>query len=105
MNNQVVFIVIHYGCNSTPSDMWIPNSKIFINYDEAYSYFLNISPSLIDEENKAESYVNEKYNNEDITKEYVIIESRFQIAGYYDGNGNCAKRPEGVVIAKSIIKK
>ena len=31
MDNQVVFIVTSYGCNSTPSDMWIPESKLFEN--------------------------------------------------------------------------
>ena len=64
---------------------------------------MNISPSLIDEENKAKLFVNEKYDKGDTIKEYIIIESRFQIAGYCNGDGNYAKRPEGVVIAKSII--
>lgn len=104
MDNKVVFIVTHYGCNSSPSDMWTPNSEIFVNYDEAYTYFLSISPSLIDKENKAVIYVNEKYNDENTSTDYIIIENRVQIAGYCNGDGYCAKRPEGVVIAKSIIK-
>jgi len=94
MDKQFVFIVTIYGCNSTPSDMWIPKSKLFENYEDAYSYFLKVSPSLDDE---TEQIINNNYNAEDITKDYIIIENRVQIAGY-------AKRPEGSVISRSIIK-
>ncbi len=94
MDKQFVFIVTIYGCNSTPSDMWIPESKLFENYKDAYSYFLKVSPSL---DNETEHIINNNYNVEDITKDYIIIENRVQIAGY-------AKRPEGSVISRSIIK-
>jgi hypothetical protein len=105
MDNQVVYIVTIYGCNSTPSDMWIPESKLFVNYEDAYSYFLKVAPSLDDEMNIAEQFVNENYNAADITKDYIVIENRVQIAGYHCGDGHCcAKRPEGAVIARSIIK-
>jgi len=104
MDKQIVYIVTIYGCNSTPSDMWIPKSKLFVNYEDAYSYFLKVSPDLDNEENKAEQYINNKYNAEDISKDYIIIENRVQIAGYHDGYGNCAKRPEGAVISRSIMK-
>lgn len=104
MDKQIVFIVTHYGCNSSPSDMWIPRSTIFTNYDEAYSYFLTISPNLNDEQNKAEQFVNLTYNHEDLTQENIIIENRVQLAGYCYGYGDYAKRPYGVVIARSIIK-
>jgi hypothetical protein len=43
MDNQVVYIVTSYGCDSTPSDMWIPESKLFINYEEAYSSFKKVT--------------------------------------------------------------
>lgn len=103
MDNQVVYIVTNYGCNSTPSDMWTPLSKIFVNYEDAYAYFLKTSPDLDDEENKAEQYINNKYNAEDMTKDYIVIENRVQIAGYgYEANR--AKRPEGAMIARCIIK-
>lgn len=85
--------------------MWIPQNKIFANYDDAYSYFLKVSPSLEDIDNEAEQYVNNNYKNEDITNEYVIIENRVQIAGYHSGErGSYAKRPQGAVIARCIIK-
>ena len=101
--NQVVYIVTHYGCNSTASDLWTPNSKLFSNYEEAYAYFLKISPLLDDEENQAEQFRNNQYEEGDINK-YINIETRVQIAGYHCGKGStCAKRPEGVVIARGTI--
>jgi len=105
MDNQVVYIVTIYGCNSTPSDMWIPESKVFVNYEDAYSYFLKVSPPLDNEDNKAKKYINSSYNKENIRNNDVIIENRVQIAGSYYDEGNYAKRPEGAVISRNIIKK
>ena len=104
MDNQVVYIVTIYGCNSTPSDMWTPQSYLFVKYEDAYSYFLKVAPPLDNEWNKAEKFINSSYNTEDITNNYIIIENRVQISGYHCGEGNCAKRPEGAVISRSIIK-
>ena len=84
--------------------MWTPQTKLFINYEEAYNYFLKISPLLNDEENIAEQYINSKYNHDNLDDEYIVIENRVQTAGYLEGNENCAKRPEGVVIARSRLK-
>ena len=103
MDNKIVYILIIYGCNSTPSDMWTPTSKLFVNYEDAYSYFLKAAPPLDDEWNNAEKSVNTNYNPEDITKDYIVIENRVQIAGYHYNDGNCAKRPYGAVISRSII--
>jgi hypothetical protein len=103
-SSQLVFIVTSYGCNSTPSDLWVPHSKIFMKYDEAYSYFLKESPPLDDEDNIAEQVVNDTYKEDDMTKEYVIIEHRVELAGYHCGDGRYAKRPRGAVIARSIIQ-
>jgi len=98
-----VYIVTHYGCNSTPSDLWTPNTKLFSNYEEAYAYFLKISPPLDNEDNKAEQFRNNQYEEEDINKG-INIETRVQIAGYHCGKeGTCAKRPQGAVIARGII--
>jgi hypothetical protein len=99
-----VFIVTSYGCNSTPSDLWVPHSKIFTKYDEAYAYFLKMSPPLDDEYNIAEQVVNDTYKENDMTKDYVIIENRVELAGYHCGDGRYAKRPRGAVIARSIIQ-
>jgi hypothetical protein len=91
-----------YGCNSTPSDLWVPHSKIFTKYDEAYSYFLKESPPLDDEDNIAEQVINATYKDE--TRDYVVIEHRVELAGYHCGDGHYAKRPRGAVIARSIIQ-
>ena len=104
MDNQVVYIVTIYGCNSTPSDMWIPKSNLFVNYEDAYSYFLKVAPPLDDECNKVKQFINSNYDAENITKDYIVIENRVQIAGYHCDQGNCAKRPSGAVISRSIIK-
>ena len=105
--SQPVFIVTSYGCNSTPSDLWVPHSKIFTKYDEAYAYFLKESPPLDDEDNRAEQVINDTYKENDMTKDYVIMEYRVELAGYHSGDrdsGNYAKRPQGAVIARSIIQ-
>jgi hypothetical protein len=100
-----VFIVTSYGCNSTPSDMWVPHSKIFTKYDEAYAYFLKMSPPLNDKYNIAEQVVNDTYKEDDRTKDFVIIENRVELAGYHcGGSGYYAKRPKGAVIARSIVQ-
>jgi hypothetical protein len=103
-----VFIVTSYGCNSTPSDLWVPHSKIFTKYDEAYAYFLKMSPPLDDEDNIAEQVIHNIYKDDihkdDRTKDYVIIENRVELAGYHCGDGHYAKRPKGAVIARSMIQ-
>ena len=86
--------------------MWIPRSRIFTKYEEAYAYFLKVSPPLDDEDNRAEQVIHNRYKDgtEDGTKDYVIIEHRVELAGYHCGDGHYAKRPSGAVIARSIIQ-
>lgn len=101
MTHKNVYIVTVYGCDSTPSAMWIPQSKLFDNYSIAYEYFLKCSPPLDDLYNKATQYLNIDVDQD---KEYIVIENRVQIAGYHYGDtGCCAKRPYGVVIAQSLL--
>lgn len=101
MNSNFIYIVTHYGCNSSANDMWTPRSTLFENYDEAYNYFLEISPSLDDEQNIAKQYINSFYNHESLYEGYIVIENRVQSYGYLEGDMTCAKRPEGVVLARS----
>jgi hypothetical protein len=79
-----------------------------MKYDEAYSYFLKMSPPLDDEYNRAECVVHNTYKDnthkDDRTKDYVVIEHRVELAGYHCGDGNYAKRPQGAVIARSIVQ-
>jgi len=102
-SSQLVFIVTSYGCNSTPSDLWVPHSKIFMKYDEAYAYFLKMSPPLDDEDNIAEQVIHDTYEDDTI-RDYVVMEHRVELAGYHCGDGHYAKRPRGAVIARSIIQ-
>ena len=95
---QQVFIVNEYGCNSTPGDLCIPQSKLFLNYVDAYAYFKSICPSLDDNDDKDDDaydyvshYINDTYDPNSETNEYIIIEDR-QLKN--------VKRPWGVVIAR-----
>ena len=99
---EVSYIVTYYGCNSTPSEMWPPESKIFTHFDEAYECFLQWSPSLHDEDNVAEKTIHSDIKDNNIVVGYTLIESRVQLPGYYDGDGTRAKRPEGCVIARFV---
>ena len=110
---EVLYIVTQYGCNSTPSEMWPPETDVFTDYEKAYKRFLGVSPCLNDEDNRAERTVHtEDIHNvkiegytEGYTEGYRLIESRVQVPGYYDGDGTCAKRPEGAVIARLVKKR
>ena len=42
MDTEIIYVVTWYGCNSTPSDMYMPINTLFRNYEEAYTYFLHI---------------------------------------------------------------
>lgn len=104
MEDKCFFIVTHYDCDSTSSEMWVPTSKLFTKYEEAYSYFLEVSPDLNNEENERATQTvnlqfNYNYNYCLKSKEYVVIENRVQIGGYHYGDMSCAKRPYGAVIA------
>ena len=106
MTSEYIYVVTEYGCNSSPQSVWTPHSMTFTDYEAAYAYFLRASPPLNDAENKAERRVTERaqYDQEiRDKKEYIIIETRAQIAGYYEGDCLCAKRPYGAVIAASKL--
>jgi len=88
-----LYIVTHFGCNSSASDMWPPSNWVFDNYSEAHAKYLEIRPDPKDEENESE-----------VCNEGKDGESCIQFGGgeeYYDG---CrAKRPEGAVIRKVLF--
>lgn len=94
MTTQFIFIVTEYGCNSSPSDMWTPSSKLFTNYEEAHAYFLRIAPCVNDEENNATTqYINTSYNPNSTSVEYIVIQNICEDPDH-------AKRPSGAVIAR-----
>ena len=97
-----IFIVTEYGCNSSPSDMLTPSSKLFSNYAEAYEYFLKVSPTI--DRNRpyyqeAEQHVNTSYDPNSTNNGYIVIESRCQTC-VGDKVTSYAKRPQGAVIAR-----
>jgi len=105
MDNQVVYVVTEYGCNSTPNDMLVPVSKLFVNYEDAYAYFLKMSPLLDDEDNEAKQIINSRYNNDVISNDSIMIEARVHVARAYCREGRYpAKRPKGVVISRNVIQ-
>jgi hypothetical protein len=90
------YIVTEYGANSSANCLYAPKCNLFLNYEDAYAYFLKVSPDLNDKENEAIQDINE-HNH--------YIENRLQRSGYLDGVPNRAKRPIGAVISKNKIKK
>ncbi len=97
-----IFIVTEYGCNSSPSDMWTPITKLFTNYAEAYAHFLIVSPT-IDRERpyyaETDHVVNTSYDPESVNDGCTFIEYRCHIARG-DKVCNYAKRPSGAVISR-----
>ena len=97
-----IFIVTEYACNSSPSDMVTPSSKLFSNYAEAYEYFLKVSPP-IDREceyyEEAHQRVNTSYDPNSTKDGYIVIESRCQTYNRREEYLSYAKRPYGAVIA------
>ena len=85
-----LFVVTQYGCNSSPSDMWTPKSKIFTDYEEAYAHYKRVCPDVTAEEDT--KYVNEHYDPKSPSYDYIVIEYRCQSSDW--------KRPEGALIAR-----
>jgi len=100
------YIVTYYGCGESANELLTPESQLFINFDTAYNYFENISPELKNDY-KASRYVNtdfDKYDTQGERGEYMIIESRLQLHGYYEEERNCARTPYGAVIARCYLR-
>ncbi len=73
MDNQVVYVVTEYGCNSTPNDMLVPVSKIFVNYEAAYAYFLKMSPCLDDKDNDMVDIVNVEMITKNDNNTFILL--------------------------------
>ena len=100
-----IFIVTEYACNSSPSDMVTPSSKLFSNYAEAYEYFLKVSPTLdrsLAYYQEADQRVNISYDPNSTQNGYIVIESRCQTCVRDNKDTSYAKRPHGAVIARYI---
>lgn len=88
-----VYVVIRFGCNSTPSDLWVPDIWVYHSYNEAYNKYLDVRPDPTDKDNIAT--VRHLGNGN---------ESCIQDPGYYEGYGNFAKRPFGAKIEKCTVQ-
>ena len=88
-NKMFLFVVTRYSCNSTPSDMCTPITKIFTDYKEAHTHFLDVCPQTRDGDT---TYANKSYDPKNPSYDYIIIENRCQSSDW--------KRPEGVVLAR-----
>ena len=42
-----IYSVIHFGCNSSYNDMWIPHVFVYKSYEEAYSKYTEIYNKLL----------------------------------------------------------
>jgi hypothetical protein len=87
-----VYVVMLFGCNSRASHLWIPETWVYNNYNEAYDKYLYVRPDPNDKENIATII---RLDNGD--------EACIQDPGYHEGNSNCAKRPYGAKIEKRKI--
>ena len=106
-----MYVVTEYGCNSTPNDLITPCCTLFENYEDAYNYFLQVSPDLNDPYNRAKKYRNEKYDpSVNFTSNQMLIEFRVHVSSSYvdsddDEEYSYAKRPCGASIAKCRVIK
>lgn len=83
-----LYVVTQFGCNSTPSQMWVPKVDIFTDKTAAYEFYNRVAPRLDDMGNLAEKTILDGGATECI----------IQLPGYYDGMGDRAKRPSGAKI-------
>ena len=103
---EYIYVVTEYGCNSGAHCMWPPRSKVFTSYNVAYEFFSKVAPRMNDPDNRAKrsGLSSEEYRAYcEAQKEYIIIEERVQTPGYLDGDGTCAKRPQGAVFAATKL--
>lgn len=105
MNTTPFYIVTYYGCGNSANELLTPESRLFVNFNDAYLHFLNISPELKGGY-KTSQYVNIHFDKDDTNikrGEYTVIESRVQEHGYYEDESNCTRSPYGAVIIRCAI--
>lgn len=93
-NNDIncVYIVTIYGFSDCPSELlWVPQSKLFNDFNKAYQYFLLNSPKLNIQSESKISIFNPKDDKYD---KYFIIENRIETT---------SKKPYGAVLARCLL--
>lgn len=83
-----LYIVTEFGCNSTPSEMWVPKVTVFTDKIAAYAHYHRVAPRLDDPDNLAT-----RTTLDDNSAECII-----ELPGYYAGMSDRAKRPRGAKI-------
>jgi len=92
-----IYVVVIFGCNSTGNDMWVPETYVFTDKEEAFTFYHKNAPSLDDQDNcRAEK--------QPVYPKSDYIDAIMQVHGYLDGDMSCAKRPYGAKISRHIIK-
>jgi hypothetical protein len=46
MTEKTIYTVILFGCNNASSDMWVPETHVFTNKEDAYAFYHKYVPSL-----------------------------------------------------------
>ena len=89
-----VYIVTHYGYNSTPGDIYTPTTSLFTSFPEAYDHFdfasQRISLGIRNKEDGATQFINPNFDPNSTTPDYIVIEDRRL----------CGKRGTAYVIAR-----
>ena len=71
-DTDCLYVVTEYGCNSSPNNLWTPRNTIFKVFNDAYEYFISVSPELNDAYITAEKYIAE-FNVSDLSKYQVVV--------------------------------
>lgn len=102
-----VYTVVHFGCDSSPSDMWVPTTRVFSDKNQAYVYYRSICPVYDpDDDNDEDDEDDYEEKGYDRSTLYTLDngECIIQRYGYHSGIGNRAKRPTGALITVEKIK-
>ena len=105
-----IYTVVHFGCDSSPSDMWVPTTRVFTDEKQAYEYYHSICPAYDpddDDEDDDEDdgfFSTRKWCDKADKHNLDNGECIMQLSGYHDSIPNRAKRPEGALITVEKIK-
>ena len=107
MTEIELYTVVHFGCNSTPSDMWIPRTRVFTDKDQAYKYYHSICPPYNPDKDNDDDDEDDDEDDYEKSRLYKLDnggECIMQVWGYSEGCANRAKRPYGALITVDKIK-
>jgi hypothetical protein len=107
-----IYTIVHFGCNSSYNDMWIPNVFIYKSYDEAFSKYTEIYDKLLYEVKYLCEYkghyncINSDHDKESCDNKQIydeqIHDNEFRCF-IQRGGDEGIKRPEGVKFVRTLI--